>query len=261
MKSELMLVIITSLGYLGAIITQQYKLLQSSRITRAASNAASIIALVIHSVLLHRWIDTAAGQNLTLFNLYSLVIWCTAVITFIVGIAKPMEYLKIIIYSLAFISILLVEGFPGSQLIEAGNDPRQLFHILVSTAAISVFYLAGLLALMLSIQEYQLRHKRLSCLLRNLPSLETIETLLFQTLTVGFIMLTGLLASSFWYYHADIDVILLRKACFSILAWLIFAVLFLGRTLYGWRGQVVARWTIGGVLLVTAIYFGSQFLF
>lgn len=261
MKSELILISVTIFGYIIAILTQRYRLLHRSISTNILANSCAATALVFHAILLHQWIDTAVGQNLTAFNLFSLVAWCTGVITLFVGLAKPMEYLKIILFSLAIVSTLLVILFPGCQIIETGNNPRQLAHILISTAAVSVFYLAGLQALLLSIQEYQLRYKKLGHIIRTLPSLETMETLLFQSLTIGFILLTGVLASSFWYYHSLLTFLLLQKAFISLCAWLIFVVLFIGRKKYGWRGQVAARWTLGGVILVTILYFGSQFFF
>lgn len=261
MKSELILISITLLGYILAILSQRYKLLHSSMLTNLLSNGSAVLALSLHALLLHQWIDTVTGQNLNTFNLLSLVAWCTGVISLMVGLIKPMEYLKIIIFVLAILSTLLVIIFPGSQIIETGSNPHQLLHILISTAAVSVFYLAGLQALLLAIQEYQLHHKKLRRIICTLPSLETMETLLFQSLTMGFILLTAVLASSFWFYHSSFNILLLQKTLISVLAWVIFSILFMGRKRYGWRGQVVARWTLGGVILVTALYFGSQFFF
>ena len=45
---------------------------------------------------------------------------------------------------------------------------------------------------------------------------------------------------------------------FGILSWLIYAALLAGRRLYGWRGRVAVRWTLGGFLALLLAYVGRQ---
>jgi ABC-type uncharacterized transport system permease subunit len=46
----------------------------------------------------------------------------------------------------------------------------------------------------------------------------------------------------------------------SILAWLIFGSLLLGRLRFGWRGKTATRWTIGGFIVLLLGYFGWKFV-
>ena len=51
-----------------------------------------------------------------------------------------------------------------------------------------------------------------------------------------------------------------HKIVFSILAWLMFALVLFGRWAWGWRGKVLIRWTLGGFALLILAYFGSKFV-
>jgi ABC-type uncharacterized transport system permease subunit len=52
-----------------------------------------------------------------------------------------------------------------------------------------------------------------------------------------------------------------HKAVFSILSWLVFAFLLLGRFRFGWRGRKAVRVLYTGSLLLLLAYAGSRFVF
>ncbi|MEY3785905.1 MAG: hypothetical protein RLZ75_110, partial [Pseudomonadota bacterium] len=51
---------------------------------------------------------------------------------------------------------------------------------------------------------------------------------------------------------------LVHKTVLSILAWIIFTGLLIGRSRYGWRGQTAIQWTLIGFILLLLAYFGSK---
>ncbi len=51
-----------------------------------------------------------------------------------------------------------------------------------------------------------------------------------------------------------------HKTVFTLLSWLTFGVLLLGRYLKGWRGRVALRWTLSGFALLLLAYTGSRFV-
>jgi ABC-type uncharacterized transport system permease subunit len=53
---------------------------------------------------------------------------------------------------------------------------------------------------------------------------------------------------------------LVHKTVLSVMAWLVFGGLLLGRRVWGWRGQKAIRWTLSGFLLLILAYFGSKFV-
>ena len=87
-----------------------------------------------------------------------------------------------------------------------------------------------------------------------------METLLFQMLALGFLLLTLSLLTGFLFLEDMFAQHLVHKTVLSLLAWLLFAVLLLGHWWLGWRGQTAIRWTIAAFVLLMLAYFGSKFV-
>ena len=51
-----------------------------------------------------------------------------------------------------------------------------------------------------------------------------------------------------------------HKSVFSLLSWLTFAVLLIGRARFGWRGRSAVRMLYAGALLLLLAYAGSRFV-
>lgn len=136
------------------------------------------------------------------------------------------------------------------------------FHVALSILAVVVLTVAGLLALLLAFQERLLRSKQTGAWVQKLPPLESMETYLFIVNRCGFILLTAVLVTSFYFYHALLwqQPLLLPKTLLTLLAWLIFLALLLGRHWRGWRGPQAINSTLCGVILLIAIYLVSQIL-
>jgi ABC-type uncharacterized transport system permease subunit len=88
----------------------------------------------------------------------------------------------------------------------------------------------------------------------------TMEALLFEMIGIGFVLLTLALLSGFAFLDNMFAQHLVHKTVLSVLAWMVFGGLLLGRRFRGWRGQKAIRWTLGGFLLLILAYFGSKFV-
>ncbi len=91
-----------------------------------------------------------------------------------------------------------------------------------------------------------------------LPLLQ-LERLTFRFVQAGFVILSGaivlgLMTTTRWQLWGD------HKAVFSIVAWLVFAGLLLGRRLRGWRGRRATGWLYAGTVLLLLAYAGSRFV-
>ena len=51
-----------------------------------------------------------------------------------------------------------------------------------------------------------------------------------------------------------------HKTVFSLVATVFFGLLLLGRRLWGWRGRLAIRLTLGGFILLLLSYVGSRFV-
>jgi ABC-type uncharacterized transport system permease subunit len=119
---------------------------------------------------------------------------------------------------------------------------------------------AALLALMLWLQERALRRRDFHAWLRALPPLTELETLLFKTIAVGFALLTATLLTGVLFVHDLLGQHLIHKTVLSVLSWLVFGALLLGRWQRGWRGAKAVHWTFAAMALLLLAFFGSKFV-
>ena len=97
---------------------------------------------------------------------------------------------------------------------------------------------------------------------RRCHPLLTLERFLFRLIAVGFLLLTLTLASGMLFTEQLFGkpLVFNHKSVFSVLGWLTFGALLLGRWRYGWRGRVALRWIIAGTVFVFLAYLGSKFV-
>jgi ABC-type uncharacterized transport system permease subunit len=83
-----------------------------------------------------------------------------------------------------------------------------------------------------------------------------LEALTMQFVRAGFVMLSLTLLLGFWFtpWHWD------HKSVFSLLSWVVFAILLVGRARFGWRGRMAIRWLVIGSALLLLAYVGSRFV-
>jgi ABC-type uncharacterized transport system permease subunit len=106
-------------------------------------------------------------------------------------------------------------------------------------------------------------HQKTSLIkLPDFPPIMTMETLLFRIIGLGFVLLTFTLISGMLFseqiFHQALK--LNHKNIFTIISWLIFGSLLLGRERYGWRGRTAIRWTLTGFVVLLLAYVGSKFV-
>jgi ABC-type uncharacterized transport system permease subunit len=133
-------------------------------------------------------------------------------------------------------------------------------HITLAALAAGWLSMAAILVLVLTWQNNRLRARQPLGLMALLPPIETVERLLFASLTAGFAVLTLALVTGFFFVYDAVQQHLVHKMVLAIVAWLIFAVLLWGRYKFGWRGRQALRFTIGGFVALALAYFGSKFV-
>jgi len=116
------------------------------------------------------------------------------------------------------------------------------------------------LAILLWVQERALRQRVFHGWMRALPPLTELESLLFRTIAVGFALLTATLLTGVLFVENLFAQHLVHKTVLSVLSWLAFGALLLGRWRRGWRGATAVRWTLVAMALLMLAFFGSQFV-
>jgi ABC-type uncharacterized transport system permease subunit len=220
--------------------------------------SVATIALLIHSHLLYQGIFNVQGLNLGIFNAFSLVSWLIVLMLIMTAIRKPIENLGIVLFPLAAVAILLEINLPSERIISSGGPWQLRAHIMFSFLAYSLFTIAMVQAIILYIQDKHLRNHQPGGFIRSLPPLQSMEYLLFQIITVGYLLLTIGLLTGGLFLEDIFTKHLAHKTVLSIIAWAIFSVLLWGRFRYGWRGRKAIHWTLGGFITLMLAYFGSK---
>ncbi|UCE30257.1 MAG: cytochrome c biogenesis protein CcsA [Burkholderiales bacterium] len=155
--------------------------------------------------------------------------------------------------------------FPGAQLTTAGSGALLALHLVVGLGAYSVLLLAALHALLMAFAERALHGVpggSQSRWLDRLPPLLVLERLLFRMITLGFALLTLTVLTGVVFAEETFGRPMRpdHKSVLSILAWILFGVLLLGRHLRGWRGRTALRFTLSGFGLLLLAYVGTRFV-
>lgn len=217
-----------------------------------------IAALVLHFLYLHQTVFTLKGFQLGLFNAGSTIAAVITLLAINVTVWRNTSFLSLIMFPISALSIVLDMAFTVNDYLPENSPTGLEIHVLVSIIAYSLLGLGALLAILLSIQNQQLHNHKTGGLLHQLPPLQTMEKLMFDILVAGFIGLSIALASGFLFLDDMFAQHLAHKTILSVIAWVIFLVLLLGRLFLGWRGKIAIRWTLSGFVLLMLAYFGSK---
>ena len=215
-------------------------------------------ALLTHALVLYQSIITTSGLNLGFYNALSLMSWLIALFVISIAVIKPIENLAIIFLPAAAVALGLKLVFPSEYIVSDPSIIGLRIHILLSITAYSFLTIAAVQSVLLAIQDYQLRNKHPVSAMRILPPMQTMEELLIQMIAIGFFLLSMSLASGLMFVHDFFAQHLVHKTVLSLLAWVIFGLVLLGRWTWGWRGMKLIRWTLGGFMSLMLAYFGTK---
>jgi ABC-type uncharacterized transport system permease subunit len=227
---------------------------------RAAALGLAFGAVLAHGWLLKLNLWQPQGLSLTLGHAISLFTWLSALLLCLLSVRRPVESLGVVLFPLAAAGIALGASIPGGAgtLLEVRWTVQ--LHIVLSVLAYSVLTLAAVQALVLAVQDRQLRQHRAGGWLRMLPPLQSMEQMLFELTAVGFFLLSLALLSGLVFVENLFAQHLVHKTFFSALAWLFYALLLWGHWRFGWRGRSATRWTLIGYVTLLLAYFGSKFV-
>lgn len=157
---------------------------------------------------------------------------------------------------------LLAWLFPG-QTHPNSSSPWAPVHWMLGFASYGLFGVALLHAALLRRAEASLRAKPGAgrplpgaAQVMGLPLLR-LEKLTLRFVAVGFVILSATLLLGAWFakpWRWD------HKTVFSVLSWIVFAVLLVGRARFGWRGRQAIGWLMAGSTLLLLAYVGSRFV-
>ena len=188
----------------------------------------------------------------------SITAWLVLTVYLVESQVYPLLKARWALALLGACAVLLALLFPGKPLHVSASAWLPL-HLALGIASYGLFAAAVVHAGLMMRSERQMRMAETPS--SGIPLL-TMERLTFRFVTAGFVLLTATLLAGWLfgealYGHAwKWD----HKTVFSLLAWLVFATLLLGRSRFGWRGRTAVRVLYVGSLLLLMAYVGSRFV-
>jgi len=237
--------------------------LQSRRLRASRERSAAILGLSALAVLVHGYsaflvIQSPAGVNLGFFKISSPIFFLINIYFLLNSLRRPLLNLLVILYPLSALSVLVSAAAPGNETPYESFSPGMLAHIGSSALAYAVLTIAACQAGAVAAMDYQLRHRHTHGLARLLPPLQLMETVLFELLWVGLVLLTVAIGSGMAFLEDMFAQSLAHKTVLTIAAWMLFATLLWGRHRLGWRSQTAVKFTLAGFAALMLGYFGSK---
>lgn len=201
---------------------------------------------------------------------FSVAIWLGMLVFWLENIVMRIDGLLLILLPTAVVASLLAAAFPNGHTINYANSEWLRIHLLIALTAYGLITVAALQAILMAALDRQLHRPVLDVdnrsifyrALDSMPPLLVQEVLLFRLIWFGFAILTLAVVTG--------SVVSLRlsnqlfpvdhKTIFTLLSWLTFSGLLIGRHLRGWRGRIALRWTLAGFAFLLLAYTGSHFV-
>lgn len=248
------------------------RLARGASIERSSNRLRGIflIALVLHGIGLKLGMLPGGALFVGWSLALSAAVWLGLLVFWLESLFVRIDGLLLFLLPAATLAAALAALWPQGTVVVHGDSTLLRTHLLVALAAYGLMTVAALQALLMALLERRL-HRPLEApadstivgrLLDSQPPLLVQERILFRVIAVGFITLTLAVGSGSVTSMMLTGQILPfdHKTVFTLLSWLTFGGLLLGRRIRGWRGQVALRWTLTGFAFLLLAYTGTRFV-
>jgi ABC-type uncharacterized transport system permease subunit len=233
---------------------------------------AVLLPITLHAGLLYEVTIAASLPRIGFGLALSATLWLSVLVYWAENLFFRVEGLEPPLFASAAICVPLPLVFPGlASSTSSALAPELRAHLLFALVAYSLFVIAVLHAVLMLLLERRLHGARdarkvlqgaMVGPLAHWPPLLTLERLLFRVIMLAFLFLTLTLGTGIAFSETVFDRAMRfdHKTLFSVLAWLTFGALLVGRWRWGWRGRVAIRGTVTGFALLMLAYVGSRFV-
>lgn len=221
-----------------------------------------LITLGLHAFALTHAIATPKGIDISIGNAMSLVAFLCVLVAWISGLMRALPIFSSIVLGCAAVAALTPVIFHSDYLYAYTTHSWAAFHIAIAISAYALFFVAAMQALAMLGLEKRLHHGVTSDRLQKTPPLLTLERYLFRLIALAFILLTLTLITGVFFteeiFGKPFEIT--HKTSLSIIAWLIFGTLLIGRWRFGWRGRQALYWILSGTAVLLLAYLGYKFI-
>lgn len=245
--------------YIAAAIWQGMALFRRVPPRQVIVRLLAALGLLLHIPVVVQLVGQTPGLLPGFTTSATLLMAVVVNVVLVASLFKPVLNAGIALFPLAGIALMAATWLP-SQSGHSGLTPGILMHAISSALAFAVLAIAAAQAVLVGLQNQALRHHHIRGIVQSLPPLTTMERVLFELVWVGIILLTLSIISGLLFLDNFFAQHLAHKTVLSLLAWVIFTALLIGRYRFGWRGMRAVRWTLGGCAILVLAYFGSKFV-
>lgn len=229
------------------------------RMTPPAARTGVVLAWLLHGLLLG-WSLFGEPAHFGFAPALSMTAWLVAAVYAVESQIFPQLQTRWALCALGAGAVVLAYLFPGSPL-PANTSMWLPLHLAFGVACYGLFGTAVVHAWFMTRTENRIRQAEDPH--SGLPLL-TLERLTFRFVGAGFVLLSATLLIGFlfgevvygpthaWHWN--------HKTVFSVLSWITFAVLLIGRAGFGWRGKRAIRVLYMGSAFLMLAYVGSRFV-
>jgi len=259
--SNFILVAVT-FAYLGASVLYLCMWAMKRDFFGVTAGVVTWLALAAHTVaIVLRWVASyQMGIGHAPFsNLFESLVffgWTLALIYLIIELRTKMRTIGVFAVPLAFFAMLYALTLDPAikPLLPALKSNWLIAHVITCFLGYAAFGVSAALAVM-----YLVTGQPKS---PSTPRAATLDDLIYQTVVVGFILLTaGIVTGSIWansawgtYWSWD------PKETWSLITWLVYAAMLHSRYMRGWQGRRLALFSLLGFTCVLFTYFGVNLL-
>jgi ABC-type uncharacterized transport system permease subunit len=230
----------------------------ASRLSPRAARIALLAAWLLHGLVLALGL-TGDPPRFGFAPALSVTAWLVLTVYAVERQLFPQLEARWALAGLGSAAVLLPLFFPGTPL-HVSASPWLPLHWALGIASYGLFAAAVVHAWLMMRAE---RHIRVAADPQAGLPLLTLERLTFRFATAGFILLSATLLAGVFFSEKLYGYGTFKwdhKTVFSILAWVVFAFLLLGRLRFGWRGRKAVRVLYIGSILLLLAYAGSRFV-
>ncbi|PJC85987.1 chromosome partitioning protein ParB [Vibrio sp. HA2012] len=255
-----LIAIVSAVFYIAATCMIVPGLMQQTSIRIKPVFTSALLALFFHIWLLADLILHGTGQNLSILNVASLISFMISLSMSLAMLKTRIWFLLPLIYCFSALNILAATLLPGHFITHLEGRAGLVTHISLALIAYATLTIAALYALQLTWLDYKLKRKKTLTINTNHPPLMMVERQLFSIVLLGTGFLTLTLLSGFIFLDDIFAPGKAHKTILSFVAWVVFSILLWGHYRHGWRGRLVAWFTVSGATLLTMAYFGNRLL-
>ncbi len=235
-----------------------------------AISAITAVGWLLHGAALWMAVLLPDSLRLGFAVMLSATLWISVAAYWLENRNFVLDGLRALVMPCAAVAVLLPLLFPGSVVSLEGKSALFSWHIAIAMLAYSTLTIAAFHAVLMALQESKLHTRThaipagwFSAAIDRLPALLTMEKLLFRLIGFGFVLLTLTVLSGVVFSEQLFDKAVKwdHKTVFTMLSWVLFGALLVGRKWRGWRGKTALSFTLLGFSTLVLAYVGSRFVF